>query len=41
MGAGARLDPAAVAYADIADTYHCGLAERCGAGCVQWVFVAV
>ena len=28
MGAGARLDPAAVAYADIADTYHCGLARE-------------
>lgn len=28
MGAGARLDPTAVAYADIADTYHCGLARE-------------
>ncbi len=28
MGAGARLDPTAIAYADIADTYHCGLARE-------------
>ncbi|MCD8287825.1 MAG: tRNA threonylcarbamoyladenosine dehydratase [Porphyromonadaceae bacterium] len=28
MGAGARLDPSAVAYADIADTCYCGLARE-------------
>lgn len=28
MGAGARLDPSAVAYGDIADTCYCGLARE-------------
>lgn len=28
MGAGARVDPSAVAYADIADTCYCGLARE-------------
>ena len=27
MGAGARMDPSQICYADIADTYHCGLAR--------------
>lgn len=27
MGAGARLNPSLIQYADIADTYHCGLAR--------------
>ncbi len=27
MGAGARLDPTMIRYADIADTFHCGLAR--------------
>lgn len=27
MGAGARIDPSQIRYADIADTFHCGLAR--------------
>ncbi|MBR3951760.1 MAG: tRNA threonylcarbamoyladenosine dehydratase [Bacteroidaceae bacterium] len=27
MGAGARIDPTQIRYADIAETYHCGLAR--------------